>query len=142
MSIMQRLSTMRALGGPILGSFQQPASYFLPAVPQVTACPPPFRDGQGEQADPRFAGREGFPGCFCWKLTQQVAVVTPSLKGVIVCPTVLPDLGEICEYSAEKDTLWSNTGLAKKFIRVFPCSVMEKPEQTFWPTQYIGKRLH
>ncbi|ELR50961.1 Polyadenylate-binding protein 1-like protein, partial [Bos mutus] len=92
---MQRLSTMRALGGPILGSFQQPASYFLPAVPQVTACPPPFRDGQGEQADPRFAGREGFPGCFCWKLTQQVAVVTPSLKGVIVCPTVLPDLGEI-----------------------------------------------
>ena len=139
---MQRLSTMRALGGPILGSFQQPASYFLPAVPQVTACPPPFRDGQGEQADPSFAGREGFPGCFCWKLTQQVAVVTPSLKGVIVCPTVLPDLGGICEYCAEKDTLCSNTGLAKKFFRVFPCSVMEKPEQTFWPTQYVGKRLH
>ncbi|ELK04224.1 Polyadenylate-binding protein 1-like protein [Pteropus alecto] len=32
---MQRLSTVRALGGPLLGSFQQPANYFLPAVPQV-----------------------------------------------------------------------------------------------------------
>ncbi|EPY74200.1 poly(A) binding protein, cytoplasmic 1-like protein [Camelus ferus] len=31
----QRLSTLRALGGPLLGSFQQPANYFLPAVPQV-----------------------------------------------------------------------------------------------------------
>ncbi|XP_053430658.1 polyadenylate-binding protein 1-like isoform X1 [Nycticebus coucang] len=31
---MQRLSTMRALGSPFLGSFQQPTSYFLPAVPQ------------------------------------------------------------------------------------------------------------
>ncbi|KAM9296934.1 embryonic polyadenylate-binding protein [Gastrophryne carolinensis] len=31
---MQRLATMRALPGPMLGSFQQPASYFLPAVPQ------------------------------------------------------------------------------------------------------------
>ncbi|OWK03123.1 hypothetical protein Celaphus_00008005 [Cervus elaphus hippelaphus] len=59
---MQRLSTMRALGGPIMGSFQQPASYFLPAVPQVTACPPSFPDSQGEQADPNFAGIEGFPG--------------------------------------------------------------------------------
>ncbi|GAB5569164.1 polyadenylate-binding protein 1-like isoform X1 [Prionailurus iriomotensis] len=35
---MQRLSTVRALGGPLLGSFQQPASYFLPAVPQ-SSCP-------------------------------------------------------------------------------------------------------
>lgn len=32
---MQRLSTMRALGGPFLGSFQQPTSYFLPAMAQV-----------------------------------------------------------------------------------------------------------
>ncbi|KAM5135690.1 embryonic polyadenylate-binding protein isoform 2-T3 [Mantella aurantiaca] len=31
---MQRLATMRALPGPVLGSFQQPASYFIPAVPQ------------------------------------------------------------------------------------------------------------
>ncbi|XP_037355194.1 polyadenylate-binding protein 1-like [Talpa occidentalis] len=34
---MQRLSTMRALSGPLLGSFQQPTSYFLPAVPQPPA---------------------------------------------------------------------------------------------------------
>ncbi|XP_016047075.1 polyadenylate-binding protein 1-like isoform X1 [Erinaceus europaeus] len=34
---MQHLSTMRALGGPLLGSFQQPTSYFLPAVPQPPA---------------------------------------------------------------------------------------------------------
>lgn len=32
---MQRLSTMRTLSNPLLGSFQQPSSYFLPAVPQV-----------------------------------------------------------------------------------------------------------
>ncbi|XP_069810181.1 embryonic polyadenylate-binding protein isoform X1 [Dendropsophus ebraccatus] len=31
---MQRLATMRALPGPMLGAFQQPTSYFLPAVPQ------------------------------------------------------------------------------------------------------------
>ncbi|MBZ3890131.1 Polyadenylate-binding protein 1-like [Sciurus carolinensis] len=31
---MQRLSTVRALGRPLLGSFQQPSSYFLPAMPQ------------------------------------------------------------------------------------------------------------
>ncbi|XP_053572687.1 polyadenylate-binding protein 1-like [Bombina bombina] len=31
---MQRLATMRAMPGPLLGSFQQPTSYFLPAVPQ------------------------------------------------------------------------------------------------------------
>ncbi|KAM6163859.1 polyadenylate-binding protein 1-like [Rhynchocyon petersi] len=31
---MQRVSTIRALGNPVLGSFQQPANYFLPAVPQ------------------------------------------------------------------------------------------------------------
>lgn len=36
---MQRLSTMRTLSNPLLGSFQQPSSYFLPAVPQVTSCP-------------------------------------------------------------------------------------------------------
>ncbi|XP_066442171.1 embryonic polyadenylate-binding protein isoform X2 [Eleutherodactylus coqui] len=31
---MQRLATMRALPGPMLGSFQQATSYFLPAMPQ------------------------------------------------------------------------------------------------------------
>ncbi|XP_051700963.1 polyadenylate-binding protein 1-like isoform X2 [Oryctolagus cuniculus] len=34
---MQRLSTVRALGSPFLGSFQQPSRYFLPAVPQPPA---------------------------------------------------------------------------------------------------------
>ncbi|XP_077804772.1 polyadenylate-binding protein 1-like isoform X2 [Macaca mulatta] len=34
---MQRLSTMRTLSNPLLGSFQQPSSYFLPAVPQPPA---------------------------------------------------------------------------------------------------------
>ena len=28
------------------------------------------------------------------------------------------------------------TGLAKKFIRVFPKDRAENPKQTFWPTQY------
>ncbi|XP_041433628.1 embryonic polyadenylate-binding protein A isoform X4 [Xenopus laevis] len=31
---MQRLATMRAMPGPLLGSFQQPANYFLSAMPQ------------------------------------------------------------------------------------------------------------
>ncbi|NXJ79629.1 EPAB protein, partial [Trogon melanurus] len=31
---MQRLATMRALPGPILGSFQPPPGYFLPPIPQ------------------------------------------------------------------------------------------------------------
>ncbi|XP_053309581.1 polyadenylate-binding protein 1-like isoform X2 [Spea bombifrons] len=31
---MQRLATMRAMPGPLVGSFQAPTSYFLPAVPQ------------------------------------------------------------------------------------------------------------
>ncbi|XP_018420192.1 PREDICTED: embryonic polyadenylate-binding protein [Nanorana parkeri] len=34
---MQRLATMRALPGPMLGQFQQPTSYFLPAMPQPAA---------------------------------------------------------------------------------------------------------
>ncbi|NXC23530.1 EPAB protein, partial [Campylorhamphus procurvoides] len=32
---MQRLSTMRALPGPLLGSFQTPPGYFLPPIPQA-----------------------------------------------------------------------------------------------------------
>ncbi|XP_057385256.1 polyadenylate-binding protein 1-like isoform X1 [Balaenoptera acutorostrata] len=78
---MQRLSTMRALGSPLLGSFQQPASYFLPAAPQVTSCPHPFPDSQVGQEDQSFTGRQRFPTCFCWKRTRQAAVVTPSLTG-------------------------------------------------------------
>ncbi|XP_073649128.1 polyadenylate-binding protein 1-like isoform X1 [Tursiops truncatus] len=78
---MQRLSTMRALGSPLLGSFQQPASYFLPATPQVTSCPHPFPDSQVGQEDQSFTGRQRFPTCFSWKLTRQAAVVTPSLTG-------------------------------------------------------------
>ncbi|KAM3923020.1 polyadenylate-binding protein 1-like [Leptodactylus fuscus] len=31
---MQRLATMRTMPGPLLGSFQQPTNYFLPAMPQ------------------------------------------------------------------------------------------------------------
>ncbi|NWT00372.1 EPAB protein, partial [Mionectes macconnelli] len=34
---MQRLATMRALPGPLLGSFQTPAGYFLPPMPQPQA---------------------------------------------------------------------------------------------------------
>ncbi|ELW66761.1 Polyadenylate-binding protein 1-like protein [Tupaia chinensis] len=34
---MQRLSTVRALGGPLMGAFQQPTSYFLSAAPQAPA---------------------------------------------------------------------------------------------------------
>lgn len=33
---MQRLATMRALPGPLLGSFQTPPGYFLPPLPQVS----------------------------------------------------------------------------------------------------------
>uniref|UniRef100_A0A452GNN2 Polyadenylate-binding protein n=1 Tax=Gopherus agassizii TaxID=38772 RepID=A0A452GNN2_9SAUR len=36
---MQRLATMRALPGPLLGSFQAPTGYFLPAIPQVRPRP-------------------------------------------------------------------------------------------------------
>lgn len=36
---MQRLATMRALPGPLLGSFQTPPGYFLPPMPQVSAAP-------------------------------------------------------------------------------------------------------
>lgn len=38
---MQRLATMRALPGPLLGSFQPPPGYFLPPIPQVSPCSPP-----------------------------------------------------------------------------------------------------
>lgn len=93
---MQRLSTVRALGGPLLGSFQQPAGYFLPAVPQVMTRPHPFPDSQVEQ-DASFPGRCGLSACFCWKLGRQ-AVLTPSVRGgqACCCQTALPTQGEIC----------------------------------------------
>ncbi|KAM8920294.1 LOW QUALITY PROTEIN: polyadenylate-binding protein 1-like [Lycaon pictus] len=51
---MQRLSTVRALGGPLLGSFHQPTSYFLPSVPQVMTClhpPTLLPDSQAEREE-------------------------------------------------------------------------------------------
>ncbi|KAM9682305.1 polyadenylate-binding protein 1-like isoform 3-T3 [Dama dama] len=54
---MQRLSTMRALGGPIIGSFQQPASYFLPAVPQPPAQAPYYGSGPPIQPAPRWTAQ-------------------------------------------------------------------------------------
>ncbi|XP_070328785.1 polyadenylate-binding protein 1-like isoform X4 [Odocoileus virginianus] len=54
---MQRLSTMRALGGPIMGSFQQPASYFLPAVPQPPAQAPYYGSGPPIQPAPRWTAQ-------------------------------------------------------------------------------------
>uniref|UniRef100_A0A8C0U8G8 Polyadenylate-binding protein n=1 Tax=Cyanistes caeruleus TaxID=156563 RepID=A0A8C0U8G8_CYACU len=36
---MQRLASMRALPGPLLGSFQTPPGYFLPPIPQVSPAP-------------------------------------------------------------------------------------------------------
>ncbi|XP_036251523.1 polyadenylate-binding protein 1-like [Molothrus ater] len=38
---MQRLATMRALPGPLLGSFQTPPGYFLPPMPQQCTLKPP-----------------------------------------------------------------------------------------------------
>ncbi|XP_044909501.1 polyadenylate-binding protein 1-like isoform X3 [Felis catus] len=49
---MQRLSTVRALGGPLLGSFQQPASYFLPAVPQSSPAQPPAQTAYYASSSP------------------------------------------------------------------------------------------
>ncbi|XDB56791.1 hypothetical protein AB1E18_010253 [Capra hircus] len=60
---MQRLSTMRALGGPILGSFQQPASYFLPAVPQPPAQAQYYGSGPPIQPAPRWTAQPPRPSC-------------------------------------------------------------------------------
>lgn len=63
----QRLSTVRALRGPLLGCWKEPASYFLPAVPQVRACqqppPHPVPESLLEQQD-RASGRRRFLTCF------------------------------------------------------------------------------
>lgn len=49
----QRLSNVWALGGPLLGSFQQPVSYFLPTVPQPPAQAACYGSGPPVQAPPR-----------------------------------------------------------------------------------------
>ncbi|XP_054938951.1 polyadenylate-binding protein 1-like isoform X1 [Physeter macrocephalus] len=54
---MQRLSTMRALGSPLPGSFQQPASYFLPAAPQPPAQAPYYGSGPPVQPAPRWTAQ-------------------------------------------------------------------------------------
>ncbi|XP_058418612.1 polyadenylate-binding protein 1-like isoform X1 [Diceros bicornis minor] len=58
---MQRLSTVRALGGPLLGSFQQPTSYFLPAVPQPPAQAEPYGSGPSMQPAPRWTAQPPRP---------------------------------------------------------------------------------
>ncbi|XP_006839324.1 PREDICTED: polyadenylate-binding protein 1-like isoform X1 [Chrysochloris asiatica] len=62
---MQRLSTMRALGNPLPGSFQQPTNYFVPTGPQ-----PPARAtyyGSGAMAPlrpaPRWTTQQPRPSC-------------------------------------------------------------------------------
>ncbi|XP_064331720.1 polyadenylate-binding protein 1-like isoform X3 [Camelus dromedarius] len=57
----QRLSTLRALGGPLLGSFQQPANYFLPAVPQPPAQAPYYGSGPPVQPAPRWMAQPPRP---------------------------------------------------------------------------------
>uniref|UniRef100_A0A8D0VQ63 Polyadenylate-binding protein n=1 Tax=Sus scrofa TaxID=9823 RepID=A0A8D0VQ63_PIG len=57
----QRLSTMRALGSPLLGSLQQPTSYFLPAVPQPPAQSPYYASGPPVQPPPRWTAQPPRP---------------------------------------------------------------------------------
>ena len=46
-------------------------------------------------------------------------------------------LSEISELSVLAPRItFTNTGLAKKFIGVFPHHFTGKPEQSFWPTPY------
>ncbi|XP_027480065.2 polyadenylate-binding protein 1-like isoform X3 [Zalophus californianus] len=58
---MQRLSTVRALGGPLLGSFQQPTGYFLPAVPQPPAQAAYYASGPTMQPAPRWTAQPPRP---------------------------------------------------------------------------------
>ena len=96
----QRLSTMRALGSPLLGSLQQPTSYFLPAVPQVKAHPCPFPDSQTGQED-----RAGSSTCFCWKLTWQAPVFTPSLSLFFLLFTAAPVVYSISQARGRESEL-------------------------------------
>ncbi|XP_013373777.1 PREDICTED: polyadenylate-binding protein 1-like isoform X2 [Chinchilla lanigera] len=78
---MQRLSTVQALGRPVLGSFQQPNSYFLPAVPQPPAQPACY-SGSGSvapvQPPPRWTAQP-----------QRASSVCPP-AGSVVRPPGLP----------------------------------------------------
>uniref|UniRef100_A0A3Q2H2R9 Poly(A) binding protein cytoplasmic 1 like n=1 Tax=Equus caballus TaxID=9796 RepID=A0A3Q2H2R9_HORSE len=58
---MQRLSTMRALGGPFLGSFQQPTSYFLPAMAQPPAQAEHYGSSPSRQPAPRWTAQPPRP---------------------------------------------------------------------------------
>ncbi|CAK6447909.1 unnamed protein product, partial [Pipistrellus nathusii] len=57
----QRLSNVWALGGPLLGSFQQPVSYFLPTVPQPPAQAACYGSGPPVQAPPRWTAQPPRP---------------------------------------------------------------------------------
>ncbi|XP_032950080.1 polyadenylate-binding protein 1-like isoform X2 [Rhinolophus ferrumequinum] len=54
---MQRLSTVRALRGPLLGCWKEPASYFLPAVPQPPAQAAYYGSGPPVQPAPRWTAQ-------------------------------------------------------------------------------------
>ncbi|XP_008065105.1 polyadenylate-binding protein 1-like [Carlito syrichta] len=62
---MQRLTTMRSLGNPLLSSFQQPTSYFLPAVPQPPAQAAFYGSGSltPAQPAPRWMAQPPRPLC-------------------------------------------------------------------------------
>ena len=45
--------------------------------------------------------------------------------------------GRLSTTAPPGEALSTYIALAKKFVRVFPYHLMEKPERTFWPTQYI-----
>ncbi|XP_048666681.1 polyadenylate-binding protein 1-like [Marmota marmota marmota] len=64
---MQRLSTVRALGRPLLGSFQQPSSYFLPALPQPPAQAAYCASGSmaSIQPAPRWTAQPHRPSSVC-----------------------------------------------------------------------------
>nr|KAF6358738.1 poly(A) binding protein cytoplasmic 1 like [Pipistrellus kuhlii] len=57
----QRLSNVWALGGPLLGSFQQPVSYFLPTVPQPPAQAACYGSGPPAQAPPSWTAQPPRP---------------------------------------------------------------------------------
>ncbi|XP_059562943.1 LOW QUALITY PROTEIN: polyadenylate-binding protein 1-like [Myotis daubentonii] len=57
----QRLSNVWALGGPLLGSFQQPVSYFLPTVPQPPAQAACYGSGPPVQPAPRWTAQPPRP---------------------------------------------------------------------------------
>ncbi|XP_010629777.1 polyadenylate-binding protein 1-like isoform X1 [Fukomys damarensis] len=65
---MQRLSTVQALGRPVMGSFQQPNSYFLPAVSQPPAQAACY-GGSGSvapiQPAPRWTAQPQRPSSVC-----------------------------------------------------------------------------